>query len=70
MIIFALAVLKLFQEQEAILRNCYEKVIKKFGKDNLISLLKLIKQMDGLMCSEIKEMGEGESYGRDDESDE
>lgn len=61
---------KLFQEQEAILRNCYEKVIKKFGKDNLISLLKLMKQMDGLMCSEIKEMGEGESYGRDDESDE
>ena len=61
---------KLFQEQEKILRDCYGKVINKFGKENLTLLLKLMKQLDNLMCSEIKEMGEDDSYDRDDESDE
>lgn len=61
---------KLFREQETILRDCYENVINKFGKENLTLLLKMMKQLDELMCSEIKEMGEADSYERDDEMDE
>ncbi|MGN8862982.1 hypothetical protein ACTNCE_13845 [Dorea longicatena] len=61
---------KLFKGQEMILRECYGKVINKFGKDNLIMLLKMMKQLDNLMCSEIKGMGEVDSYGRADEADE
>ncbi|MGN0465412.1 MAG: hypothetical protein ACI4F9_03560 [Lachnospiraceae bacterium] len=61
---------KLFQEQEMILRECYGNVIKKFGKENLILLLKMMKQLDNLICSEIKEMGEDDLHGRDDEMDE
>ena len=47
-----------------------EYLINKFGKDNLIMLLKMMKQLDNLMCSEIKGMGEVDSYGRADEADE
>lgn len=61
---------KLFEEQEAILRECYGKVIHKFGKENLTLLLKMMQQLDNLMCSEIKEMGEADPHERDDESDE
>lgn len=61
---------KLFKEQETLLRECYGKVIEKFGKENLTLMLKLMKQLDVLMCSEIKEMEEAEFDGRDDEMDE
>lgn len=61
---------KLFREQENLLRKCYAKVIEKFGKDNLILLLKLMKQLDNLMCGEIKEIEEAEFHGRDQEMDE
>lgn len=61
---------KLFQEQEMILRECYGKVIDKFGKENLTQMLKLMKQLDELMCAEIKEIGEEDLHGRDDEMDE
>lgn len=52
----------LYLEQESILRECYGKVIGKFGKDNLILLLKLMQQLDTLMCSELKEMGEADGH--------
>ena len=52
----------LYLEQETILRKCYGKVIDKFGKENLILLLKLMKQLDTLMYSEIKEMGEADKH--------
>lgn len=51
---------ELYLEQETILRKCYEKVIGKFGKDNLVLLLNLMKQLDTLMYSEIKEIGEAD----------
>ena len=60
----------LFREQENLLRECYGKVIEKFGKDNLVLMLKLMKQLDILMCSEIKEIEEADFHGRDDEMDE
>lgn len=53
---------KLFFEQEAILRKCYAKVINRFGKENLVLLLKLMQQFDTLVYNEIKEMGETDEY--------
>ena len=61
---------QLYLEQESILKECYGKVIAKFGKDNLILLLKLMKQLDTLMYEEIKEMGEADYHVKNDESTE
>ena len=61
---------KLFREQEILLRDCYGKVIRKFGKEDLTLLIKMMKQLDTLMCNEIKEMEEADFGGRDDEADE
>ena len=47
---------KLLTEQEEILKAYYGKVIEKFGKDNLIQLLQLMKQLETVMSSEIEEM--------------
>ena len=49
---------KLLCEQEAILKEYYGKVIKKFGKENLIQLLKLMKQLENVMSDEIESMEE------------
>lgn len=61
---------KLFREQETLLRDCYGKVIHKFGKENMTLLIQMMKQLDTLMCNEIKEMGEADFHGRHDEADE
>lgn len=61
---------KLFLEQETVLKKYYGKVLYKFGKDNLIMLIKMMKQLDNLMYSEITEVGEMDLYGRNDEVDE
>ncbi|MGN0407398.1 MAG: hypothetical protein ACI4EJ_03995 [Bacteroides sp.] len=61
---------ELYLEQENVLRKCYEKVIGKFGKENLILLLKLMQQLDTLVYSEIKKMGETDGNERDDEFEE
>lgn len=47
---------KLLKEQEDILKEYYGNVIEKFGKDNLIQLLHLMKQLETVMSSEIEEM--------------
>lgn len=46
----------LLREQEEILKKYYGNVIEKFGKDNLIRLLQLMKQLETIMSSEIEEM--------------
>lgn len=61
---------KLYLEQETILKDCYGKVIENFGKENLVLLLKLMKQLDTLVYDEIKEMGEVYDNDRDDEYEE
>lgn len=61
---------KLFQEQETLLRDCYGKVINNFGKENLKLLLKLMKQLDDVMCSELKGIEEEDFDGSDDKMDE
>lgn len=47
---------KSYLEQQTLLKECYGKVIEKFGKDNMLLLLKLMKELDTLVSSEIKEM--------------
>lgn len=46
----------LLREQEEILKKYYGNVIEKFGKNNLIRLLQLMKQLETIMSSEIEEM--------------
>lgn len=47
---------KLLEQQEAVYRQYYGNVIEKFGKDNLIQLLNLMKQLETVMCSEQEKM--------------
>ena len=56
---------KLLKDQEEILKKYYGNVIKKFGKDNLIQLLQLMKQLETVMTSEIEELEVQD--GEDDE---
>ena len=47
---------KLFKEQEDVLKAYYEKVIAKFGKEKLIQLLQLMKELDTVMGFELKDI--------------
>ena len=49
---------KLLKEQEEVLRKFYGNVIDKFGKEKLIQLLQLMKELDTIMCSEFEDMEE------------
>lgn len=49
---------KLLQEQEEILKKYYEKVIERFGKEHMIQLLQMMKQLETIMSSEMEEMEE------------
>lgn len=47
---------KLLEKQEEVNREFYGNVIKKYGVDNLIQLLNLMKQLETVMSSELEEM--------------
>ena len=49
---------KLLKEQEEILRKFYGNVIDKFGKEKLIQLLQLMKELETIMSSEFEDMEE------------
>lgn len=55
---------KLLEEQEQLLKEYYGKVIIKFGKENLIKLLQMMKQLETIMSSEIEEMEATDGYER------
>ncbi len=57
---------KLLKNQEQILRGYYGKVIEKYGKENLIQLLRLMKELETVMSSELERM-EDACEDRDDE---
>ena len=44
---------KLLENQETIVKKFYSRVIDSFGKENLIRLLELMKQLETVMSSEI-----------------
>lgn len=56
----------LLGEHEASLREYYKKVIGKFGEDNLIQLLQLMKQLDTVMGGELEGL-EGDGGNETDE---
>lgn len=47
---------KLLAEEELNINAYYGKVIAKFGKDNLVLLLQLMKQLETVMSSEMEDM--------------
>lgn len=47
---------KLLKEQENLLKQYYGKVFEKFGKENLIQLLQLMKQLETVMSSEMEKL--------------
>lgn len=57
---------QLLDQQEAARREYYGRVIEKYGKDNLIQLLQLMKQLETVMSSEL----EGMEAQEDDRTDE
>ena len=56
----------LLNEQEEILKSFYGQVIQKYGKDNMIQLLQLLKQLETVMCSTMEEMEAAETDGEQD----
>ncbi len=49
---------KMLEEEEAALKKYYGKVITSYGRDNLIQLLQLMKQLETVMGKEFEEMEE------------
>lgn len=47
---------QVLNEQEEILKEYYGKVIEKYGRENLIQLLQMMKQLETVMSSEIEEL--------------
>lgn len=52
---------ELLHKNEELLKDYYGRVIEKFGKENLIQLLQMMKQLDTVMESELEEAKEGEA---------
>lgn len=59
---------KLLEEQQNIVREYYGNVIEQFGRDNLIELLNLMKQLETVMRSERERMEVEENADSEDES--
>lgn len=57
----------MLKEQQEILKKYYGRVFDKFGKDNLIQLLQLMKQLETVMSSEMEKLEEDK---HDDGADE
>lgn len=47
---------KKMEEQENILKKYYGNVIEKYGKEKMIQLLQLMKELETIMSSEIEKM--------------
>lgn len=60
---------KLLETQETTVKEYYGRVIEKYGKENLIHLLQLMKDLETVMSSEIEEMEELQEGCADDEID-
>ena len=58
---------KLMEQQQAVYKEYYVNVIHKFGKDNLIEFLNLMKQLETVMYSEQEKMEVALNADRGDE---
>lgn len=57
---------KYVEEQQSIMKEYYGKVIQKYGKENLLKLLQMMKQLETVMSEEMEAVQE---YGKVDEHD-
>lgn len=57
----------MLRKQEEMLKKYYGKVFEKFGKDNLIQLLQLMKQLETIMSSEIENLEVNKNDDGEDE---
>lgn len=55
---------ELLQKDENALKDYYGKVIEKYGKDNMIQLLHLMKQLETVMSSELEGMEVEKNYDK------
>lgn len=58
---------KLLEQQQSVLKEYFGNVIEKFGKDNLLELLNLMKQLETIMYSEHERMEGDVNADRGDE---
>ena len=55
----------IIRNQEELLKSYYGHVIDKFGKDNLLQLLRLMKQLETIISSEAENLEvESDDYGK------
>ena len=55
----------IIRNQEELLKSYYGHVIDKFGKDNLLQLLRLMKQLETIMSSEAENLEvESDDHGK------
>lgn len=52
---------KMLSEEKEVLREYYSRVIRSYGRDNLIQLLQLMKQLETVMGAEIEGIKEAEA---------
>ena len=53
-------------EEEDMLKQYYRRVFARFGKENLMQLLTLMRQLESVMGAEFKEMGAAVNDGTDE----
>ena len=58
---------KLLGEQEEILKNFYGRVIETYGKENMLQLLHMMKQLETVMSSAVEDMEGVTDDGEDTE---
>lgn len=51
---------KLYKEQETVLSSFYQSIIERFGKDKLIELLQLMRELENVISSETEKKEEQE----------
>ena len=57
---------KMLAEEEDMLKQYYRRVFARFGKENLMQLLTLMRQLESVMGAEFKEMGAAVNDGTDE----
>lgn len=50
--------IRFMENQEALLKRCYEKVIETFGQDNMLKLIELTAAFESVMVKELIEIGD------------
>ena len=55
--------LRLMRQQETLLRDYYSRVVEKFGRENMMTLLQLVEQLEQIMDAERNDGGDDRNDG-------